>query len=73
MKLCRCHQQPMRPSPGSNGGWRCVIREREKQLRYWHKPGGGYIVRRKRDLAQQRSDITERLNRLREEATHVVA
>jgi hypothetical protein len=44
-------------------------RVRERKLRYWHKPGGGYIRRRKRDLAAQRADVTARLLDLRQQLT----
>ena len=40
----------------------------EKQLERWHAPGGGYVQRRRRTLAAQRSMILARLDTLREEA-----
>jgi elongation factor P hydroxylase len=34
-----------------------VARRRQAQLSYWHKPDGGYIRRRKRELAAERREI----------------
>lgn len=71
LKVCACHGEPMYRN-NSSGGWRCRVKVRARQnpadLAYWHRADGGYIVRRKRDLARQRSDVLERLTQLREAA-----
>jgi hypothetical protein len=73
---CACHDEPAYWNPdrrGVNGGyWRCRVKVRERQraadLAYWHRADGGYIRRRKRHLAGQRTEIEGRLRHLQEEA-----
>lgn len=64
---CRCHDEPMDRDRSTRGGWRCSVKRREKQLRYWHKANGGYVVRRRRHLRAERADINERLLQLKRE------
>lgn len=77
---CACHGEPMwwqpdrRRPPG--GYWRCGVARQQadskdkkgRQLRYWHKANGGYIRRRKRDLAAERVQLLARLDNLEQEA-----
>lgn len=77
---CACHGEPMRWSTDrrrkSGGYWSCAVRRaasdakgrKERQLRYWHKANGGYIVRRRRQLASAREAVTEQLRQLDMEA-----
>jgi hypothetical protein len=57
----------------STGGWRCRVKVRARQraadLAYWHAPGGGYVKRRKRDLANERERILGQLDQLAQEAS----
>lgn len=46
---------------------------REQQLDHWHAPEGGYMQRRRRELAAQRAEIQERLAQLEQEAVTLVA
>lgn len=36
---------------------------------YWYRPDGGYVKRRRQDLAAQRTQILEQLDQLAQEAT----
>jgi hypothetical protein len=76
--LCGCHGEPKvwktDRRKTSGGYWRCPVGVRRdnqgsvRQLAYWHKSGGGYIKRRRRDLATQRAAVTVRLMELEQEA-----
>lgn len=84
--VCECHGEPCywNPDKGMRAGgmWRCRIkrneqdrardprRRRQRQLAYWHRADGGYIVRRKRDLARQREQIVNQLAQLEREADY---
>lgn len=75
---CACHGEPMywnkdkrRPS---GGFWFCAVKQRTRQQArhvskdsYWHRPGGGYVQRRRRHLSAQRSRILDQLAQLGEE------
>jgi len=68
-RLCKCHGVWMYRN-NSNGGWRCRVKVRDRQrgpdLVYYHS--GGWVKRRRRDLAGQRAHIIERLSQLKQEA-----
>lgn len=82
---CSCHGEPCywhkKKDMLAGGLWRCAVRKREVQRerdyaarkssnhRYWHKPGGGYVRRRRRELADQRAEVLDRLDQLAQEAT----
>lgn len=72
VRLCRCHGVEMYRN-NSDGGWRCRVKVRERQraadLDYWHKAWGGYAVRRRRHLRQQRAHVEARLTELDKEGT----
>lgn len=40
----------------------------EQHRGYWHRPDGGYVQRRRRDLAASRERILEQLDQLAQEA-----
>jgi hypothetical protein len=42
-------------------------RKRQRQREYWHRPRGGWLKRRKRDLAGQRTRAERDLRLLEEE------
>lgn len=79
--LCPCHGEPMQwwrdQRRSAGGSWRCAVKERnrniegrrERQLRYWHKANGGYVVRRRRHLADQRAELVRRLHDIEQEAS----
>lgn len=69
------------PRSRLGGYWRCRVAQRERdrlraahpnrrasKLRYWHKHEGGYIRRRRRELAAERADIQAQLRQLDMEA-----
>lgn len=60
-----------RKDRSSGGLWRCSVKKREVNLRDWHGPNGGYVRRRRKQLAAQRQRILEQLDQLAQEATNV--
>jgi hypothetical protein len=48
-------------------------RKRKRQREYWHRAGGGYIRRRKRDLSAQRGRVEGDLRLLERERKAIEA
>jgi hypothetical protein len=57
VRRCSCHGEEMDRVRGSNGGWRCAVKRRAKQRRFYHE--------------HQRNDATYLLNKQLREMTRV--
>lgn len=61
-RRCCCHNEPMERNPGSGGGWRCVVKRRERQLTAYHTdPVAANYARDRRRLRQRIRENTVRL------------